>query len=97
MPTLRWRVRVDSNSRPSTCCWGGVSEAFDVTKEDPRIIARYDTGHIRFSRQTAASANYIANSQTDCAGQTDAAGPSPGRVGLPLCDRYQQQLGLARS
>ena len=42
---------------------GGVSEAFDVTKEDPRTIARYDTGHIRFSPQTAGSANYIANSQ----------------------------------
>ena len=42
---------------------GGVSDAFDVSKEDPRTVARYDTGHIRFSTQTAASAKYIANSQ----------------------------------
>lgn len=42
---------------------GGVSEAFDVSKEDPRTVARFDTGHIRFSREVAASASYIANSQ----------------------------------
>ena len=42
---------------------GGVSEAFDISKEDPRTVARYDTGHIRFSREVAGSANYIANSQ----------------------------------
>jgi len=42
---------------------GGVSDAFDVSKEDPRTVARYDTGHIRFSKSTAASASYIANSQ----------------------------------
>lgn len=42
---------------------GGVSEAFDIGQEDPRTLARYDTGHIRFSREVAASASYIANSQ----------------------------------
>jgi len=42
---------------------GGVSDAFDVSQEDPQTIARYDTGHIRFSKATAASASYIANSQ----------------------------------
>jgi hypothetical protein len=42
---------------------GGVSDAFDISKEDPGTVARYDTGHIRFSQATAASATYIANSQ----------------------------------
>ena len=32
---------------------GGVADAFDLSKEDPRVVARYDTGHL-FRQETVS-------------------------------------------
>jgi hypothetical protein len=76
----------------------GVSDAFDLSKEDPRLIDRYDTSAAAEGpHQHAVEQPRALRRQRRHARQAAADGPTPVRAWLRLCHRHHQLcVGHAR-
>ena len=72
----------------------GVAEAFDLSKEDPKAIEKYDTAKL-FKREDITKW-YDMRRALEPARQADAAGPATVRSGVRLRDRLGLRLGHAR-
>ena len=72
----------------------GVAEAFDLSKEDPRTVARYDTRHLFRLADVHALVRHAASHEP--ARQADAAGPAAVRGGVRVRHRLRLRLGHAR-